>query len=73
VDKLFERKLAKHQGDAHAGRAEATIDHVRQSLAGVDDAAVRQSLAGLTTPPPAHVLVGLYPARRPRTVGPPTA
>jgi serine/threonine-protein kinase len=57
VEKLLQRKLAKHQGDAQAGLAEITTDPVRQSLAGVDDADVRQSLAGLTTPPQGHVLL----------------
>jgi serine/threonine-protein kinase len=56
VEKLLERKLAKYGGDAKAGLAEATTDQVRQSLASVEDADVRQSLAGLTTPPQGHVL-----------------
>jgi serine/threonine-protein kinase len=57
VEKLLQRKLAKHQGDARAGLAEVTTDAVRQSLVGVDDAGVRQSLAGLSTPPRGHVLL----------------
>src|SRR5262249_6215225 len=44
VEKLLERKVAKHGGNAKAGLAEVTTDQVRQSLAGVDDADVRQSL-----------------------------
>jgi serine/threonine-protein kinase len=56
VEKLLQRKLAKHNGDARAGLAEVTTDHVRQSLAGVDDADVRQSLAILTAPQ-GHVLL----------------
>jgi serine/threonine-protein kinase len=58
VEKLLDRKLKKHGGDAHAGLVEVTNDHVRQSLAGVADADVRQSLAGLTPPPQGHVLLG---------------
>jgi serine/threonine-protein kinase len=51
VEKLLARKLARHGGDLKAGLAEITTDQVRQSLAGVDDAAVRHTVAGLTTPP----------------------
>jgi serine/threonine-protein kinase len=57
VEKLLQRKLAKHGDDAKASLAEVTTDQVRQSLAGVDDEAVRQSLAGLGTPPHGHVLL----------------
>jgi serine/threonine-protein kinase len=56
VDKLLQRKLAKHGGDAKVGLAEVTTDQVRQSLAGVEDADVRQSLAGASTPPQGPVL-----------------
>jgi tetratricopeptide (TPR) repeat protein/tRNA A-37 threonylcarbamoyl transferase component Bud32 len=49
VEKLLQRKLAKHQGDAQAGLAEVTTDQVRRSLAGLDDPDVHRSL----TPPPA--------------------
>ena len=55
---LLDRKLKKHGGDAHAGLAEVTTDPVRQSLAGVANAEVRQSLAFLTPPPQGHVLLG---------------
>src|SRR5262245_40412557 len=58
VEKLLDRKLKKHGGDAHAGLAEVTTDPVRQSLAGVADPDVRHFLAGLTTPPQGHVLLG---------------
>jgi hypothetical protein len=34
VEKLLQRKLARHGGDAKAGLAEVTTDQVRQSLAG---------------------------------------
>jgi serine/threonine-protein kinase len=51
VEKLLDRKLNKHKGDARAGLAEVTSDPVKRSLAGLADADVRQSLAGLTTPP----------------------
>ncbi len=57
VDKLLQRKLQKHTGDAKAGLAEVTTDVVRRSLAGVEDADVRQSLAGPTPPPRGHVLL----------------
>jgi tetratricopeptide (TPR) repeat protein/tRNA A-37 threonylcarbamoyl transferase component Bud32 len=50
VDYLLKRKLDKHQGDARASLAEVTTDAVRRSLAGVDDADVRQSIAELPTP-----------------------
>jgi serine/threonine-protein kinase len=39
VDKLLERKLKKHQGNAKAGLAEAATPDVRQSLAGDTPAA----------------------------------
>jgi tetratricopeptide (TPR) repeat protein/tRNA A-37 threonylcarbamoyl transferase component Bud32 len=58
VEKLLDRKLKKHGGDAHAGLAEVTTDPVRQSLAGVSDPDVRHSLAFLTPPPQGHVLLG---------------
>src|SRR6516165_2804071 len=45
VEKLLDRKLKKHGGDAQSGLAEATTDQVRQSAAGLDDPDVRQSLA----------------------------
>jgi serine/threonine-protein kinase len=57
VEKLLDRKLKKHGGDARAGLAEVTTDPVRQSLAGVADPDVRQSLVGLTPPPRGHVLL----------------
>src|SRR5262245_22388040 len=54
VDRLVERKLRKHGGDARAGLAEAAPDHVRQSLAGIPDAEVQTALP---TPVPGHVLI----------------
>jgi hypothetical protein len=57
VDKLLERKLRKHGGDARAGLAEVTTDPVRQSLAGIADPDVRRSLAGPATPPQGLVVV----------------
>jgi hypothetical protein len=57
IQKLLDRKLKKHGGDARASLAEVTTDQVRQSLAGVADADVRQSLAGPTPPPQGHVLL----------------
>lgn len=52
VDKLLERKLKKHKGDARASLAEVTSDPVKRSLAGLDDANVKQSLMGLTESSP---------------------
>src|SRR6516162_3034226 len=54
VDKLLQRKLAKHHGDARAGLAEVTTDRIRQSLAGLDDPDIRHTL---TPPPVDHVLM----------------
>jgi serine/threonine-protein kinase len=51
VEKLFQRKLRKHHGDAKAGLAEATTDPVRRSLDGLADGDIRQSVAGLATIP----------------------
>src|SRR5579884_1927500 len=53
VERLVQRKLQKHGGDAHAGLAEATTDQVRESLAGLTDTDIRQSI--LPTPAPEHV------------------
>jgi serine/threonine-protein kinase len=50
VDQLLERKLNKHDGDAHAGLAAATTPEVRSVLESVADADVRQSLSGMTPP-----------------------
>src|SRR5262245_16314139 len=47
VDKLLQRKLAKHNGDARASLAEAATPDVRHSLASVADPDVQQSLAEL--------------------------
>jgi tRNA A-37 threonylcarbamoyl transferase component Bud32 len=57
VEKLLERKLRKHQGDARASLAEALPETARRSLAGLADADIRQSVAGLTTPAQGPVLV----------------
>jgi serine/threonine-protein kinase len=48
VQKLLDRKLARHHGDARAGLAEVTTDAIKRSLAAVADPDVRQSLAGLS-------------------------
>jgi hypothetical protein len=42
VQFLLDRKLKKHGGDARAGLAEVSSDRVPRSLAGLDDADVRQ-------------------------------
>jgi tetratricopeptide (TPR) repeat protein len=49
VQKLLERKLRKHHGDARASLAEVADEGVRRSLAGIADADVQQSL-GPPTP-----------------------
>jgi serine/threonine protein kinase len=55
LERLLERKLKKHGGDARAGLAEVTRDaNVRQTLGAVPDAAVR---ATITPAPAGHVLV----------------
>ena len=61
VEKLFQRKLAKHKGDARATLIEVTNDRVRQSLMGVADRDIQQSVAGLTPPPVGHVLIATTP------------
>jgi hypothetical protein len=48
VEKLLQRKLAKHKGDVRASLAQVASDPVKRTLAGVADADVRQSLDGLT-------------------------
>src|SRR5262245_10364882 len=42
VERLVERKLRKHCGDARAGLAEVTGDDVRESLAAVEDPEARR-------------------------------
>src|SRR6516162_11271747 len=49
VEYLVERKLQKHGGDAQASLADAP-DHVKRSLAALDDADIQRSLAGPPTP-----------------------
>jgi serine/threonine-protein kinase len=50
VDQLLERKLKKHDGDAHAGLTAATTPEVRRVLEGVTDPNIRQSLSDVTLP-----------------------
>jgi serine/threonine-protein kinase len=47
VERLLERKLKKHGGDAHATLAAAADRKVRSTLAALGDSDVAQSLAGL--------------------------
>ncbi len=47
VDFLLDRKLKKHGGDAKAGLAEVASERVRQTLDGVADPVVHQTLATL--------------------------
>jgi serine/threonine-protein kinase len=57
VEFLLDRKLRKHEGDAHASLAEASSDAVKRSLAGLTDPNIRQTVASLTTPPAGVVMV----------------
>src|SRR5947209_16174190 len=50
VQRLLERKLRKHGGDARAGLNAAAGEAVRQSLAGLEDPDIQASLAGLPAP-----------------------
>ena len=45
VERLLERKLAKHGGNARAGLAEVTTDAVRQSLVGITDDDIQHTIA----------------------------
>jgi serine/threonine-protein kinase len=51
VERLLERKLKKHHGDARASLAEVRSDRIARSLTTVTDPGLRASLAGITTPP----------------------
>ncbi len=57
IEKLLERKLRKHQGDARASLMEVTTNDVRRSLAGLADADIHASIAPPTPPPLGHVLL----------------
>ncbi len=46
VQRLLDRKLKKHGGDARAGLAEATTEEARRSLCELGDVEVHRSLAG---------------------------
>jgi serine/threonine-protein kinase len=48
VDKLLNRKLQKHGGDARASLAGVTTNQVRQSLAAIADPEVQRTLDGAT-------------------------
>ena len=48
VDRLLERKLKKHHGDARASLAEVASNHVQHLLAVLDDADVQRSLDQLS-------------------------
>jgi eukaryotic-like serine/threonine-protein kinase len=56
VERLVDRKLRRHDGDLHASLAELVGDVVRHSLAQIDDAEIRRSIAG-TERHDGHVLV----------------
>jgi serine/threonine-protein kinase len=57
VDKLLQRKLAKHNGDSRASLAEVASEQIRQSLAGLTDTDLRASVSAVTPPPVGHILV----------------
>jgi hypothetical protein len=58
VEMLLRHKLHKHGGNVQGSLAEATADHVRRSLAGIDDPEVQRSLAPPSpTPPQGHLLL----------------
>ena len=45
LERLVDRKLRRHDGDVHASLAELVGDVVRHSLAQIDDAQIRRSIA----------------------------
>jgi serine/threonine-protein kinase len=47
VDRLLERKLRKHDGDARASLVEMTVPSLRQTLEALESSVLQQSLAGL--------------------------
>jgi tetratricopeptide (TPR) repeat protein len=68
VQRLVERKLKRHGGDARAGLADLTGEAVQQSLAAVADPEARRSL-GLPQSAATHVIVstiGYLPGSRDR-------
>jgi serine/threonine protein kinase/tetratricopeptide (TPR) repeat protein len=46
VERLVQRKLKKHHGDARSLLAEVAGNEVRQTLAGVNDAAINRTMSG---------------------------
>jgi serine/threonine-protein kinase len=64
VDRLLERKLKKHGGDAHASLAAATTPEARRLLAGLEDPGVQESLAAL--PPVSELALVQTGAYQPR-------
>jgi serine/threonine-protein kinase len=52
VERLLARKLKKHRGDVRASLAEVTTDHVRRSIASLEDTDIRDSLASETPASP---------------------
>jgi tetratricopeptide (TPR) repeat protein/peroxiredoxin/tRNA A-37 threonylcarbamoyl transferase component Bud32 len=69
VERILERKLKRHAGDARAAVVEVTTDRVRQSVDAIADPELRRSLTGVTPPPAGHVLLStsaLLPETRER-------
>jgi serine/threonine-protein kinase len=77
VERLLERKLRKHNGDAHASLAAVAGPEVRRALDTIDDADVERSLANLPGEPHASDLptvdalpaAGRYRVLRPHAQG----
>jgi tetratricopeptide (TPR) repeat protein/tRNA A-37 threonylcarbamoyl transferase component Bud32 len=63
IQRLLERKLKKHGGDAHASLAAVAGPTALRALAGVPDPGVQQTLA--TLPPPEQHAAAPAPAGRP--------
>jgi serine/threonine-protein kinase len=63
IEKVLQRKLAKHHGDARSGLAEVTTRAVRESLIDIRDPDIHLSLAGTTTPGfgPIHLTTSYVP------------
>ncbi len=57
LQKLLERKLAKHNGDAKAAFAGITTDEIRQMLDQIGDPDIRRTFSGTTLMPQGHVLI----------------
>jgi len=57
VQRLLERKLAKHNGDTKAALAGIASDQIRQTLEQIRDPDIRRTFSGTTLMPQGHVLI----------------